>query len=93
MLTTFTNIFTSAIDKHAPLKTKKIRRNQALTKHQLNCYCPVAIMKKFAQIMLHFHLSQTSLPTGQYFPVYIYSPPSRKLVALFANISKREREK
>ena len=55
MLTTFANIFMSVIDKHAPLKTKKIRRNQALTKHQLNCYCPVAIMKKFAHIMLHYH--------------------------------------
>lgn len=33
MLTRFSKVFMSAIDEHAPLKTKKIRRNKALTKH------------------------------------------------------------
>ena len=51
-------------------------------------YCPLAIIKKLLQLILHFHWLRRS--PLQRIDIFWYSPSSRKMVALFVNISKRE---
>ena len=51
-------------------------------------YCPLAIIKKLLQLILHFHWLRRS--PLQRIDIFWYSPSSRKMVTLFVNISKRE---
>ena len=51
-------------------------------------YCPLAIIIKLLQLILHFQWLRRS--PLQRIDIFWYSPSSRKMVALFVNISKRE---
>ena len=53
-------------------------------------YCLVIIMKNFVQLTLYFHWLRSP---WQWVDIFRYNTTSRKVVALFADISKRERRK
>ena len=51
-------------------------------------YCPLAIIIKLLQLILHFQWLRRS--PLQRIDIFWYSPSSRKMAALFVNIGKRE---
>ena len=51
-------------------------------------YCPLAIIIKLLQLILHFQWLRRS--PLQRIDIFWYSPSSRKMTALFVNIGKRE---
>ena len=55
----------------------------------LTFYCPVAIMKKFVQLMRYF----IGLKVYDDWLIFSSNPSLRKLLAFFLNISERERQK
>ena len=53
-------------------------------------YCPIAITIKLVHLIPHFHWL---ISPWQRMDIFRYSPSSRKMVALFVNIGKREKKK